>query len=363
MQAAEGLRVLEIGQGVGAAYAALILAAQGADVCQVRSGVDRTLDPVESAYFDRGRTIVDGECDLTAMGRNADIIITDLPLNSLREAGLPTTAEEAEAMWPGRVLVAITPFGLTGPNAEYEADEITEWASGGLAYVTRRQVPDDDVAHYSPVLPPGRQSEILAGMSAASGALVGALTAGKRTQAVVVDVSVQEVMAAMLHGSVPGVVWNGTLSGHPNQRLRIGWLLPAADGQIYIRTVEEHHWTRMMEWMGNPEWSQEEWMQDRMARHQFGDVIWAHLAEWTSQHPRQWMYEEGQKHGVPVALPRSLKEVRESPAFQAREYWQDITVGEQQVQGASIPMLDSKSLKAPVAASAGQVLKQWEAAS
>lgn len=363
MRAAEGLRVLEIGEGVGAAYAALILAAQGADVCQVRSGLNRTLDAVESAYFDRGRSVVEAAADLTALGRQADVVVTDLPLARLRQVGLPTTAEEAQAMWPGSVVVSITPFGLYGPDAEYVADEITEWASGGLAYVTRRQVPDDDVEHYSPVLPPGRQPEMLAGIAAASGAFAGALSAGSRREAVIVDVSMQEVQAAMLHGSVPPLIWNGTLSGAPSSRVKIGWLLPAADGEIYIRTVEAHHWDRMIEWMGNPEWAQQEILQDRMARHQYADLITAYLSEWTSQHPRQWMYVDGQAHGVPIALPRSLDEVLEAPAFRERGYWQDLPVGEQTVQAPTIPMLDAGDVPLTVVEAPTDVLARWSQSS
>src|SRR5215213_8827668 len=210
MQGVAGLRVVEIGERLSGAYAGLILAAQGAMVCQVRHGLSRTLDVVETAYFDRGRWLVDGPVDLMALIRSADLLLCDLSVELLRERGLPLCSDELEAFRPGLVMVTITSMGITGPQAEFAMEDVNEWAAGGLAYVTRRNVPDDDNVHYAPVLPPNRQAELLGGIAAATGSLAGLRLAAASGEAVLVDVSRQEVQAAMLHGIIPPFVWNGT---------------------------------------------------------------------------------------------------------------------------------------------------------
>src|SRR5206468_2846789 len=88
------------------------------------------------------------------------------------------------------------------------------------------------------------------------GALAGWRWAIARREPVVVEVSVQEVMASMLHSIVPNFVWNGAVIGHPATPVTaMGWLLPAADGDVYIRTVEAHQWEKLTAWMGDPEWA------------------------------------------------------------------------------------------------------------
>src|SRR5690348_14095739 len=91
---ANGLRVLEVGEHLSGAYAGLILCAQGATVRQFRRGLERRLDEVESAYFDRGRLVTADSEDLVSLAARADVLLTDLSLQKMRGLNLPTTEAE-----------------------------------------------------------------------------------------------------------------------------------------------------------------------------------------------------------------------------------------------------------------------------
>lgn len=357
---ATGVRVLEIGTRLSGALAGLILAGQGADVCQVDEGLDRALDGMETAYFDRGRRTVPLGEDLLALARAADLLLTDLPPGEMDRLRLPRTTEALAALRPGLALAAVTSLGLEGPHAAFAMDDITEWAAGGLAYVTRRAVPDDDDEGYTPVLAPGRQPEMLAGIAAATAAFAALRLARLTGEAVVADVSRQEVQTAMLHGVVPPFVWNGTKLGAPHARLSgIGMLLPAADGEIYIRTVEPHQWTALIEWMGSPEWATEPWAADPMQRRAHWDAVKALVGAWTAHHGRAWLHAEGQRRHVPVALPATPADVLASEQFAMRGVWQSIGVDGGVAHAPSVPLVGERELAPSMRETTTDVLARW----
>ena len=229
MHALPGLRVLEVGRHLGSASAGLALTALGADVAQVRFA-DRTLPTAESSYYDRGRRLVDTPSagGLSELASLADVIVTDLPDEALGSFGVPVELAELRAGPDAQVLVVVRSLGRSGPHRDFRMTDLTEWASTGLANVTRRPHTGDP-ARYVPVLPPGFQPQALAGLAATTAALVGHRWARACSEPVVADVSVQEVVAALLHGIFPNYVWNGIVTGNPaTPATALGMMLPGA---------------------------------------------------------------------------------------------------------------------------------------
>lgn len=342
MQGGQGLRVLEVGETRTAAFAGLILAAQGADVCQVQEGVERRLDELERAYFDRARWVPEAGVEVAALARDADILLLDCAPAKLDALGLPSRPRDLR---PGQVAVVASSMGASGPQASLLMDEINEWAAGGLAYVSRRAVPDDDEERYSPVLPPDRQPELLGGLAAAIASLAGTLRAKATNSALLLDVSRQEVQAAMLHGVVPPFVWNHNVVGNPNARLsNIGMLIPASDGQVYLRTVEPHHWAGLVEWMGNPEWTQEPWATDSMQRAANAELVRTLIGEWSSALSMQELVEHGQARGVPLAFSRSADETLQWEQLRSRNAWTPVDTPHGKATAPRIPLVESSEL-------------------
>jgi formyl-CoA transferase len=356
MRPFDGGRVLEVGRRLGVASAGLCLSALGAEVVQVRHH-DRDISPAESVYYDRGRVIVDLDAGLTSLATGADVIVTDLTDGELVAYGLPFDEHSLRRDPIPQVLVTIRSFGRTGPNRDLRMTDLTEWAAGGLAPVTRRPHTADADA-YVPVLPPGCQPQALAGLAAATAALVGRRSAREHDEPVVADVSVQEVMAAMLHGIYTHFVWLGVVTGHrATPASARGMLLPAADGDIYIRTVDPRQWDALVEWVGDETLDvlgREP--NSRLANH---DALELLLGQWTAGQPRNELLEEGQRRRVPIALPRSIDDVLAWQHLRARGAWRDAELTGRSTEVPTIPLLEPPSWLPTEETTIDLVAKRW----
>jgi crotonobetainyl-CoA:carnitine CoA-transferase CaiB-like acyl-CoA transferase len=350
--------VLEVGERLGCASAGLALAALGAEVAQLRLQT-RRVPGAEAAYYDRGRVTVpfDPGQDVRDLSDMADVILSDLEPPAMRAWGLPASREELAAVARERVLVSIRPLGLDGPCSGFRMTDLTEWAAGGLAPVTRRPLADDS-DRFVPVVPPGFQPQALAGLAAAT-ATFAALRWSRRTgEPVVVDVSVQEVVAATLHSVFPPFVWNNNVLGHPAAPGNsYGMLLPASDGDVYIRTVEVHQWDKLMAWLGEPDWrSLGDDPDSRLANL---PAICALVGQWTCTRGREELLVEGQRRKVPIALPRSLGDVLRWQHLRARGTWTSVDLDGTSVEVARIPLLEPAGWAPNREETARQVAERW----
>jgi crotonobetainyl-CoA:carnitine CoA-transferase CaiB-like acyl-CoA transferase len=356
----ERLRVLEVGRHLGIASAGLHLAALGADVVQVRHA-GRSVPAAESAYYDRGRRVVEPGAGAAELGAAADVILTDLPDAELAAAGLPATAEQLRGGPGPAVLVTIRSLGRTGPNRDFRMTDLTEWAATGLATITRRPRPADS-DEYVPVLPPGCQPQALAGLAAATAALAGRRLARRGGEPVVADVSVQEVVAAMLHGIFPQYLNYGIVMGHPSTpSTALGLLLPAADGDVYLRTLDPRQWDAVIAWVGDDTLAAIGGDADsRLANH---DVITTLLGEWTAGQRRQDLVEEGQRHHIPIALPRSVDDVLAWQHLRARGVWRSVELDGRHAVVPRVPLLEPAAWRVSERVDAAAVAERWRALS
>lgn len=191
----EGLVVLDCSETLAGAYAAKLLGDAGATVTAVeptggsrlrRHTWDRGLPPGEDGalfrYLRQGhRSVVAEAADarLAELLDGSDVVVTGV-------AGPLGRAMEVAARHPGLVVVAITPYGLTGPDAERPGTEFTVQAdSGTLAVRGTRDRP--------PIQCGGRIVEWVAGAYAAFAALAAHRRQGATGHGDLVDVSLCEV--------------------------------------------------------------------------------------------------------------------------------------------------------------------------
>jgi crotonobetainyl-CoA:carnitine CoA-transferase CaiB-like acyl-CoA transferase len=140
MQGLEGIRVLELGHLVSAAYAAKLIADLGADVIKIEEpegdGARRrgpfsagAPNPERSGLFlalntNKRGMILDlhqdsGKEHLRRLIAWADILIHNYPPRLM--TGLGIKYEAFRQINPRLVMCSITPFGLTGPYCDYNA--------------------------------------------------------------------------------------------------------------------------------------------------------------------------------------------------------------------------------------------------
>jgi crotonobetainyl-CoA:carnitine CoA-transferase CaiB-like acyl-CoA transferase len=255
------------------------------------------------------------------------------------------------------VLVSVQSLGRSGPNRDFRMTDLTEWSSTGLANVTRRPHPHD-VERYVPVLPPGCQPQALAGLAGATAAIVGRRWARTRHEPVVADVSVQEVVAALLHGIFPNYVWNGIVTGNPSTpATSLGMLLPAVDGDVYLRTLDPRQWDSLMAWVDDPD--VQALGVDADARLANNDALCVLVGQWTASRHRMELVEEGQRRHIPIALPRSLDDVLAWQQLRARGAWRAIDVEGMTVEAPRLPLLEPAAWRESVEVDADEVAHAW----
>ncbi|MFP6639544.1 MAG: CoA transferase, partial [Myxococcota bacterium] len=147
-----GLRIVELGGGVSAAWATKWLADLGVDVIKVEPpGGDplRQRGPfrregegpdLEGAgffhYLNANKRGIVLDLDLASDRRelegviaSAEAVIHNLPVRRVEALGLGW--EELRALQPRLTLCSISPFGMTGPRKHWRAEDLTTVNAGG----------------------------------------------------------------------------------------------------------------------------------------------------------------------------------------------------------------------------------------
>ncbi|HEY2105230.1 MAG TPA: CoA transferase, partial [Candidatus Binataceae bacterium] len=334
----DGVAVVECGVGVSAAFGAKLMALLGASVIKVeppQGDITRrrgpfagdVADPERSGLFlylnadkrgikldlaeHRERQTLD---DLLA---GADILIHNIPVPERAACAMEGTA--LSARHPRLVIAGISRYGDFGPRSHYKAYELNIIHSGGAAILNPGSCE-------SPDLPPlkyfGAQAEFQAGVHAAMTALAAFTYRMKSGAGQVIELSEQECMATMLDLSM---VWY-TYQKLQTSRLGFAVLGPGgahrcADGMMQLVCAEEAQWHRMVELMGNPQWTGEEIFKDRVVRGKNIDAITALIEQWTQPRKMKDLVGEMQSRRIPAAPISKPSDVYADEHLKAREFF------------------------------------------
>lgn len=269
--ALHGLRVLEIGSGVAASFAARLLGDLGADVVKVEApecgDVARGVGPFvregdsgtapASLLFRylnwNKRSIV---LDLTGdQARNAlrslvasvDLVIEDFPPGVLDRLGVGPARMQA---WNPRVVVtSISNFGQQGKYAHWEATDLILYAMSGLMSISGKKYPKPPLKHGL------RQAYYCAGLNAAYASLAAVHLARSTGTGERVDLSIRECLASELVTSTSYYVFMGAVSGrHPIREDPFsGDPLAAATGYVSLQSNRSAPMTSYATFLDLPE--------------------------------------------------------------------------------------------------------------
>jgi crotonobetainyl-CoA:carnitine CoA-transferase CaiB-like acyl-CoA transferase len=313
-----GVRVVECGQGVSAAFGGKLMALLGADVIKVEPP-DGDLTRRRGPFFGDG---ADPECSglflyLNADKRGvtldlanpterrivedliagADILIHNIPLPERAECVMETS--ELSQRYPRLIIAAISRYGDSGPYSNYKAYELNTIHASGTAIL-------NPLLCESPELPPlkyyGAQAEYQSGVHAAMTALAAFWWRMKSGEGQAIEISEQECMATMLDLSM---VWY-TYQKLRTSRLGYSVIGPGgahrcADGMLQIVCAEESQWQRLVELMGNPPWAQEEIFKDRGTRGRNIDALRLLIEQWTQLRTVTELVGQMQARHIPSA--------------------------------------------------------------
>jgi crotonobetainyl-CoA:carnitine CoA-transferase CaiB-like acyl-CoA transferase len=246
----DGLKVLDLGQGIGGPFCAKMFADLGAQVIKVEppgGDVARTMgpfprdvpDPEKSGLFlalntnKLGITLnletATGRELLLQLAEGVDLLIENYPPSYLPGLGLDFPALHQRN--PALVVTSVTPFGQTGPWANYQANNLI--ISNLSGHSRERPGPVDNLEEQPPLQLAAHQAEFIAGLC---GATASALALNRRRRRGVgchVDVAAIEALAVLPQTTLAEFALGLTPRGRSKDvaaRQSLLALLPRKDG-------------------------------------------------------------------------------------------------------------------------------------
>ena len=330
-------------------FAGFILAMLGADVVAVEppgGSSARRIAPLAPngkslnyLAFNRGKRSITldlvtptGRDALLSLAACADVLIESGSPGEMAALGLGP--EDLAAVNPRLVAVSISPFGQTGPKANWHATDLTVWAASGPLALTG----DSDRAPLALSVP---QAFLHGGAQGASAALMGLAERTHSGLGQHVDISTQAVAMQATQSSVLNSFARAPLArrcggGMQGGEIFLRFVYPAADGHVSITHVFGAAvgpvTRRLMEMVydggGCDEATRDkDWIAYGMQLSDGSEPlselqrIQETVAEFTAAHTKAELFEEAQKRRLLLAPVLSPSEVLASEQLASRDYW------------------------------------------
>jgi crotonobetainyl-CoA:carnitine CoA-transferase CaiB-like acyl-CoA transferase len=343
-----GVRVLEIGSSVSAAFAGKLLGDLGAEVIKIEPASG---DPLrQQGPFMAGAAPGSASALFGYLNAGKRCIGLDLRADAAR-AMVTTLMERSDlAFWvadddtiahlenlidharPQRpATIVLSPFGLKGARASRAGSAYVAQHSGGFAY--HQAYPVTDPALTPPTGCADREADMIVGLVAANAAMWALMSATDGAPKPVVDVSAEDAFAYLLVDALADLK-DGKLTPSrkrlPDQGITVAggliWFLPCVDGAIMVSPREDHQWARWTELMGNPAWANDPALcGSRAARTINSAQLQVLMAQWSATQKAHGVFRMAQAIRVacfPVSTPTDL--VRNEQLL-AREFFDTLT--------------------------------------
>lgn len=260
-----GVTVLELGTGIAAGYCGKLFADAGASVTKAETPAGDPLRaahppgyPPTAALFEflaaaKQSVVVDPDgagsaAEVAHLAAACDVVITTPGAGG--DAWPGVELRSLRAARPGAVVVAMTPFGLTGPWAGRAANEFT--LQGWCGSIGSRGVPERE-----PVAAGGRLGEWATGLTAAVAALGTLYGVYDGLPGDLIDVSMLEVMTTLFNGMhliAAQIDRRGPTPDGVARTIDTPSIERTADGWVGFATNATEQFRAFAELCGHPEW-------------------------------------------------------------------------------------------------------------
>ncbi|NGP08692.1 CoA transferase [Rhodococcus sp. 14C212] len=347
-----GLRVVEIADDPAGEYAGKLLADQGATVVKVepiggatsrRIGpwAHGTEDPDHSlnfwTYNTSKQSVVLADDDQGRAARAALIAEADIVLTTGRPVDLAAAGLDLEALCTQHsklIALSISPFGLTGPWANYLSSDLVGLAAGGLL----NSCGYDDHS-IPPIRPGGNQGYMTAASFALCGVVLALIERQQTGRGQLVDVSMHESIAvtgelANPYWFYPKAVVKRQTCRHAQPSPTQSALFQCADGVwVYFALIlaDQFAWKALTSWMdeiGLVADLAEEAFDSLAYRQENFAHIQGLLEAFFMIQDSETVYRDGQKWGLPIGPLRAPEEVLRDEHLAARNFFVDVTMAD-----------------------------------
>jgi len=330
-----GIRVIDLGRYIAGPMCAAMLADLGADVIRVEridGGDDRFQYPTGPSgdngacflQWNRNKRSLaldpmstDGKQVLQDLARTADVVVVNLPIDTIRQMGVDY--EALRSVRPDIILVQITAFGPRGPYAERLGFDGVGQAMSGMVYLSG--LPGQPMKSYASWV------DCSTALFSAYGALAAILhrrVTGKGQlvetdllrSALNISSFVLTEQALMRVNRVASA--NRSQSSCPADlvRTRDGWILVQCVGNVLFK-----RWSRLM---GEDHWLTDPRFKDDAARSAHGEVLSERTGLWAAERTTADALSELAAAKIPAGPLLSPAQVLNDPHVNAGGYLQSL---------------------------------------
>ncbi len=336
----KALRLIEYGTSIAAAVSGKMLADLGADVIKVeppRTGdparqlgpfPNDVVDPERSGLFlslnanKRGITLDPARrtgCDLLhRLLAEADVFLHNW--SPAEAEALRLDYEHLRQRHAHLIVACVTPYGSSGPYANYRGTEITACAAGGVSIGT-------GFRDRAPLTLPLALGAHFAGVAAGAAVLLATFGRDMTGRGQFVDVAEVDVLAILLAGyGIPTYIYRGVTGIRAGRHMSLG-LYPNAvfecrDGFVCIDCPQLAQWNRLLEVLGNPDWVDVPRYRDRrQITEQYPQEVDALMAPWLMARDRGTIFAETRAQRIPAGPVNTMKDVVEDAHLRQRQYF------------------------------------------
>ena len=342
-QVLDGIRVIELGDYVSAAYATKLLADLGAEVIKVerpgRGDESRHYGPFPGDEPDLERSglflylnmnklgvsldpdSASGKGAIRELVRAADVVVENYGPSVAEGSGL--TYGQLREVNPALIMLSLSPYGHTGPYRDYKGYEINTASLGGI--VIQLGLPGRP-----PLNAPQLIGHLQVAVTGALAAMIALVTRDLYGVGQHIDLAESDSWATF-HTGLGIVQWLfGLRTWQRHGRRFLGGaypnaILPCRDGDVRLQAITRREWERVLEMMGNPEWGRDPRFQDRIAMNElYADELDGLIGAWLGERTKGELLREFYDHGVPSTPVNNVADFVHDPHLKARDFFIEV---------------------------------------
>ncbi len=330
----DGIVVLDFGQVYQGPYATMLMAKAGADVIKIEppqgEPLRRRAPPGKSTTFpiamlngnkravtlnlkhERGPEL------LFRMARKGDVLLENFAPGVMDRLGVGWSV--LHEINPRLVYASGSGYGLSGPDRDNLAMDLTVQAMGGLISVTG--FPDGPPVKAGPAV-----VDFLSGIHLYAATITALFERERTGVGRLVEVAMQEAAYATLTSQLEAYWLSGGV--HPRTgnsshgRVPIN-VYPTNDGYVAMNLAVEQHWHSLLQAMGREDLRDDPRFQNNAARVKHRAETDALIAQWTQTLGKMEVFTIAKRYRIPLAPVRDVGEVMHDPHMHARGFLADI---------------------------------------
>jgi CoA:oxalate CoA-transferase len=332
-----GVKVLDLSEGIAGPFCAKLFADYGADVIKVEppeGDFARHIIPVQKPSIEASCSYIYLNANKRGITLNfeqptsrdiflelskwADLIIESTQPGFLSSKGVGFG--DLSELNPDLVMVSITSFGQRGPYKNYRADEMIFCALGGLFIVTGE--PERE-----PLSIPLPRVQFLSGLYAYSASLASIYGLAQGNRGVHIDVPIVNSVVSCLQNATTIFSYSGF------EWKRVGNFRPGAypisvfecqDGYVTLVAHDEIRWKALCKLLGKPELIDDPRFKKSPLRSSHHKELDEYLTPWFRDKKKFDVFELGQKNGVGMGIVATPEDILNLPQHSVRQFFAEV---------------------------------------